>query len=354
MNSLTRLGSTCGLFFLLGACASPIDEPSASSADALASIAPAAPLTPSASTTGYDYVVRHLPDLWATLYIGRSATDYDFCGATAYFPDRTTCENGLRAAYKTCVRAPAEQDFGQCIGRATGAAIGPNGQSVRRMIDASVPRLVDYMFGNAAWGSPRYGVTYCGGNGYCADQVRVAYARCLGERRADGWFRCAGRVRFTPPRFAGNTASCAASAFQPGFWNDRGTVQNKNNCYNYAVNRRTDTFAIPGRAAGVTYFWPNEFFAAIEADGLVEVGKNASCPAPLSKVATFAQLTAFGLNFHWARQDRDGSWSGKNSNDPAVQYGADPEAANAAAGDEVRYYCVCSSAIEGAGTTNVR
>ena len=34
--------------------------------------------------------------------------------------------------------------------------------------------------------------------------------------------------------------------FNPGFWNDPAHVW-RNNCYNYASNRRTDTFAQPGR-----------------------------------------------------------------------------------------------------------
>ena len=37
--------------------------------------------------------------------------------------------------------------------------------------------------------------------------------------------------------------------FNPGFWNDPAHIQ-RNNCYNYASNRRTDTFAQPGRATG--------------------------------------------------------------------------------------------------------
>lgn len=353
MKSLNRFETTCGLLLALGACASPVDEPAASSADALASGAPAEPLRPSNTTTGFDYVARHLPDLWAAQYLGRDATTLDFCGTTSFFRDRETCERSVHAAYKTCVRASADEDFGACIGRATLSAIGPSGKTVRQMIDASVPALVDYMMGNGLWGSPRYATSACGTNGYCLDQVRVAYQRCLGEKRTQAWRLCAGRVLPAPPQL-GSAAACAASTFQPAYWNDGGHVQNTNNCYNYAVNRRTDTFAVPGRASGKPYFFPEEFFAAIASDGLVEVGKNASCPAPFSKVVVIAQLESFGTQFHWARQDRDGTWSGKNANDPAVQYGPDPEAANADADDDVRYYCVCSSAVEGAGTTNVR
>lgn len=39
-------------------------------------------------------------------------------------------------------------------------------------------------------------------------------------------------------------------AFNPGFWNNCKTIKQNNNCYNYATNRRTDTFAQPGRGSG--------------------------------------------------------------------------------------------------------
>ena len=37
------------------------------------------------------------------------------------------------------------------------------------------------------------------------------------------------------------------------WWNDGGARQFNNNCYNYATNYRTDTFAQPGKAAGQQY-----------------------------------------------------------------------------------------------------
>ncbi len=43
-------------------------------------------------------------------------------------------------------------------------------------------------------------------------------------------------------------ASC-----NPGFWNNDPNVRTRNNCYNYASNKRTDTFAQPGRGYGRMY-----------------------------------------------------------------------------------------------------
>jgi hypothetical protein len=40
--------------------------------------------------------------------------------------------------------------------------------------------------------------------------------------------------------------------YNPGFWN-RPAVQPYNNCYNYAMNWRSDTFAQPGRISGHQY-----------------------------------------------------------------------------------------------------
>src|SRR5207302_346404 len=50
------------------------------------------------------------------------------------------------------------------------------------------------------------------------------------------------------------TATCQieTTSFDPAFWNDPAHIT-KNNCYNYASNRRTDTFAQPGRACGHKY-----------------------------------------------------------------------------------------------------
>ncbi len=42
-------------------------------------------------------------------------------------------------------------------------------------------------------------------------------------------------------------------AFNPGFWNDDTTTRQNNNCYNYASNWRTNTFAQPGKGAGHQY-----------------------------------------------------------------------------------------------------
>jgi hypothetical protein len=44
-----------------------------------------------------------------------------------------------------------------------------------------------------------------------------------------------------------------APLYEPTWWNDGGQRQVNNNCYNYATDYRSDTFAQPGQAAGAMY-----------------------------------------------------------------------------------------------------
>jgi hypothetical protein len=43
------------------------------------------------------------------------------------------------------------------------------------------------------------------------------------------------------------------AAYNPGFWNNDPVIRQSNNCYNYASNWRTNTFAQPGRGCGQMY-----------------------------------------------------------------------------------------------------
>lgn len=100
------------------------------------------------------------------------------------------------------------------------------------------------------------------------------------------------------------------SQFNPGFWNAP-AVQPHNNCYNYARNWRTDTFAQPGRAHGAgtgTMSCPAVTTAAM-ADGLV---RRCEC---LSEREWPRRLMALvidpGWDYHWYRHQRGGFWGHK-------------------------------------------
>ncbi|AUT64950.1 hypothetical protein [Paraburkholderia terrae] len=98
--------------------------------------------------------------------------------------------------------------------------------------------------------------------------------------------------------------------YEPGWWNVP-TRQPNNNCYNYACNYRTDTFAQPGRAAGAMYTaltCPSVRPAAI-ADALIDnSGADNRCPPEGHLVALVIWPNG---DFHWYRKGRDGFWTHK-------------------------------------------
>ena len=65
-------------------------------------------------------------------------------------------------------------------------------------------------------------------------------------------------------------------------WNTDDLVRQNNNCYNYANNKITNSFAQPGTASGHPYgaLTPEELLQASESDGLVklDVGPYDPCP----------------------------------------------------------------------------
>lgn len=170
--------------------------------------------------------------------------------------------------------------------------------------------------------------------------------------------------------------ACSIPPYSPAFWNDGGTVQYHNNCYNYGNNKRTDTFAQPGRAAGAMYSMPitcTDAYNAAVADGLVPVPASGNCPGGRDKVAlVVAPCVAPGCtapyyngnDFHWYRLGSDVMWSHKpggsqatnldNSHNPI----SNPETANRCGGslcysDFCGYLCSCSDVPQGQGHENI-
>ena len=122
---------------------------------------------------------------------------------------------------------------------------------------------------------------------------------------------------------AGVSASGAAIAaavcqiesgtFNPGFWNDPAHIT-RNNCYNYASNRRTDTFAQPGRATGAMYAAIN--CAQVGAGAVHDGARQAPNCAPASENPRWlmALVIAPGpgfIDYHWYRRSREGFWGHK-------------------------------------------
>jgi hypothetical protein len=107
-----------------------------------------------------------------------------------------------------------------------------------------------------------------------------------------------------------NQCEYEVSQFNPAFWN-RPDVQPHNNCYNYARNWRTDTFAQPGRAHGAqtgTMACSSVTTAAM-ADGLK---KRCTClPASEYPRRLMALVIDPGYDYHWYRHQRGGFWGHK-------------------------------------------
>jgi len=95
--------------------------------------------------------------------------------------------------------------------------------------------------------------------------------------------------------------------FNPGFWNDPAHIS-RNNCYNYASNRRTDSFAQPGRATGhqATVMACANVTAAALSDGLhhrFDCFPDSEKPRWL-----MALVVAPGYDYHWYRKQKEGFW----------------------------------------------
>lgn len=100
------------------------------------------------------------------------------------------------------------------------------------------------------------------------------------------------------------------SQFNPGFWNVP-AVQPYNNCYNYARNWRTNTFAQPGRAHGAqtSTMACGTVTTAAMADGLV---KRCTClPASEYPRRLMALVIDPGWDYHWYRHQRGNFWGHK-------------------------------------------
>lgn len=162
----------------------------------------------------------------------------------------------------------------------------------------------------------------------------------------------------------GIVSCCEIPPYSPAFWNDGGTVQSNNNCYNYGNNKRTDTFAQPGRRSGD---YPNpmacaDVAAAAISDGVLALPASGACPDTEDKIALFVDP---GTDYHWYRLDNNGKWSHKPGGTQATNLDnsgniiTNPETADKCGGwlcytDFCGYFCSCSSATQGAGHENIQ
>ena len=115
---------------------------------------------------------------------------------------------------------------------------------------------------------------------------------------------------------------CPGRVFNPAQWNYQ-PVQRRNNCYNYATNIRTDTFAQPGRGSGQRHsaHTAENVYSACLRDGLIPIRELSSRQIPSGgRYCVIALVIWPGEDFHFMRMDADGLWSQKNGRGPARNY----------------------------------
>lgn len=113
-----------------------------------------------------------------------------------------------------------------------------------------------------------------------------------------------------------NRCRCAPM-YEPDWWNNDPTRLSCNNCYNYATDYRTDNFAQPGYASGVSHSLTcSTVTSAAVADGLIN-SSNAKnrCPVEGHLVA---MVIWPGWDYHWYRKGRNGYWSHKPGGTPVT------------------------------------
>jgi hypothetical protein len=115
------------------------------------------------------------------------------------------------------------------------------------------------------------------------------------------------------------TCQIEVAPYNPGFWNNDPVTRANNNCYNYASNKRTNTFAQPGRGCGHIYTAIScpEMTRASLCDGL---HRRFDCfpdsEKPRYLVALVVAPGPGFIDFHWYRKMKEGFWGHKPGSTP--------------------------------------
>jgi hypothetical protein len=116
----------------------------------------------------------------------------------------------------------------------------------------------------------------------------------------------------------GSLVTCSSNYFTSStdfsFWNGA-TYIRKNNCYNFAANHRTNTFAQPGRISGhpITSLTCSSVASSAEWDGWFN-----SCQS--ANNLTIALVIWPGVDFHFYRKCANGIWCHKPGQTAARNY----------------------------------
>jgi hypothetical protein len=107
----------------------------------------------------------------------------------------------------------------------------------------------------------------------------------------------------------------ANTPYNPGFWNNDPYTMANNNCYNYAMNYRSNTFAQPGHKSGHQYTPPptcSNVQTAATFDGLKSI-----CAGSNKNVALVIWPN---YDYHWYRRHSEGFWGHKPGQTAARNY----------------------------------
>jgi len=128
-----------------------------------------------------------------------------------------------------------------------------------------------------------------------------------------------GETAQAPTPAAEVTCFIERAPYNPGFWNNDATIRSTNNCYNYASNKRTNTFAQPGRGCGQMYtaITCSEVARGALCDGLhVRYSCFPDSEAPRYVVALVVAPGPGFVDFHWYRWMQEGFWGHKPGSTP--------------------------------------
>ena len=177
----------------------------------------------------------------------------------------------------------------------------------------------------------------------------------------DGYPLCdhAGqRLRGVCP--CGDVKVCEVPSYEPDYWNDDTRRLTTNNCYNYANNKATNSFAQPGLGGGRPFqsIGCDELQSAAVADGLSPIDANGPCPKGYLRLAL---VVAPDVDFHWYRQDDDRGWSHKPGTTAATNLdnsghviSAIEDADRGFYEEFCGYFCACAARVQGESREQIK
>jgi len=137
--------------------------------------------------------------------------------------------------------------------------------------------------------------------------------------------------QIAPPAYAGAARKQArpraleVPRYEPNIWNNDANICDNNNCYNYANNKITNTFAQPGRASGITLPMPPDGPSVARgaiADGIEGLADPEAWQSTPVEGHWMALVISSSIDdYHWYRlDDLNARWSHKPGSTPVRDF----------------------------------